>query len=243
MLFLCQTRSIAEKTFRFNRSKSSTVHRGFCFFHRGVSALKKLSSFRSERRSARDWSSGKCRNRRRPRRRSPFFGFRSLTTLQTPKAKHAPRQSFATTGRTSLSSFHLRQIKMSATMASANLRATGAAPRVVARSSASSRVATMFRTAGPDVERKLGDAMVAAAGKFGAKHQMEVRAALNEDAPAPERRAFLKKALLGVRARADPRAITRAPPRHLWKKQPTRGGILPIHTCGARVSVLPRDRG
>jgi len=205
--------------------------------------FEKTLSFRSERRSARDWSSGKCRNRRRPRRRSSFFGFRSLTTLQTPKAKHAPRQSFATTGRTSLSSFHLRQIKMSATMASANLRATGAAPRVVARSSASSRVATMFRTAGPDVERKLGDAMVAAAGKFGAKHQMEVRAALNEDAPAPERRAFLKKALLGVRARADPRAITRAPPRHLWKKQPTRGGILPIHTCGARVSVLPRDRG
>ena len=131
---------------------------------------------------------------------------------------------------------------MSATMASANLRATGAAPRVVARSSASSRVATMFRTAGPDAERKLGDAMVAAAGKFGAKHQMEVRAALSEDAPAPERRAFLKKALLGVRARADPRAITRRDPTSSRKKQPTRGGHLPIHTCGARVSVLPRYR-
>lgn len=109
-------------------------------------------------------------------------------------------------------------------MASANLRATGAAPRVVARSSASSRVATMFRTAGPDAERKLGDAMVAAAGKFGAKHQMEVRAALSEDAPAPERRAFLKKALLGVRARADPRTITRRDPTSSRKKQPTRGG-------------------
>ena len=104
---------------------------------------------------------------------------------------------------------------MSATMASANLRATGAAPRVVARSSASSRVATMFRTAGPDAERKLGDAMVAAAGKFGAKHQMEVRAALSEDAPAPERRAFLKKALLGVRARADPRKKLL---RVLWRR-------------------------
>jgi hypothetical protein len=172
-----------------------------------------------------------------------FFRLSFAHDAPNTKSQTRAAPAFSTTGRTSLSSFHLRQIKMSATMASANLRATGAAPRVVARSSASSRVATMFRTAGPDVERKLGDAMVAAAGKFGAKHQMEVRAALNEDAPAPERRAFLKKALLGVRARADPRAITRAPPRHLWKKQPTRGGILPIHTCGARVSVLPRDRG
>ena len=128
---------------------------------------------------------------------------------------------------------------MSATMASANLRATGAAPRVVARSSASSRVATMFRTAGPDAERKLGDAMVAAAGKFGAKHQMEVRAALSEDAPAPERRAFLKKALLGVRARADPRAITRRDPTSSRKKQPTRGGIC-LSTRVARVFPFSR---
>ena len=124
-------------------------------------------------------------------------------------------------------------------MASANLRATGAAPRVVARSSASSRVATMFRTAGPDAERKLGDAMVAAAGKFGAKHQMEVRAALSEDAPAPERRAFLKKALLGVRARADPRAITRRDPTSSRKKQPTRGGIC-LSTRVARVFPFSR---
>ena len=131
---------------------------------------------------------------------------------------------------------------MSATMASANLRATGAAPRVVARSSASSRVATMFRTAGPDAERKLGDAMVAAAGKFGAKHQMEVRAALSEDAPAPERRAFLKKALLGVRARADPRAITRRDPHVISQKAANTWRHPPIHTCGARVSVLPRYR-
>ena len=124
-------------------------------------------------------------------------------------------------------------------MASANLRATGAAPRVVARSSASSRVATMFRTAGPDAERKLGDAMVAAAGKFGAKHQMEVRVALSEDAPAPERRAFLKKALLGVRARADPRAITRRDPTSSRKKQPTRGGIC-LSTRVARVFPFSR---
>jgi|TARA_B110000977_G_scaffold198258_1_gene282728 hypothetical protein len=108
---------------------------------------------------------------------------------------------------------------MSATMASANLRATGAAPRVVARSSAASRVATMFRSAGPDAERKLGDAMVAAAGKFGARHQMEVKAALSEDAPVTERRAFLKKALLGVRTAPDPRSIVAVhpSPRHLEK--------------------------
>ena len=52
---------------------------------------------------------------------------------------------------------------MSATMASANLRATGVAPRVAARSNATARVAQMFRTAGPNAEQKLGDAMVAAA--------------------------------------------------------------------------------
>ena len=56
----------------------------------------------------------------------------------------------------------------------------------------------MFRSAGPNAEKKLGDAMVAAAGKFGAKHQMEVRAALSEDVPSGVRREFLKKALLGV---------------------------------------------
>ena len=57
----------------------------------------------------------------------------------------------------------------------------------------------MFRTAGPNAEQKLGDAMVAAAAKFGAKHQMEVKAALSEDVSSGDRRAFLKKALLGVR--------------------------------------------
>ena len=88
---------------------------------------------------------------------------------------------------------------MSATMASANLRATGVAPRVAARSNAAARVAQMFRTAGPNAEQKLGDAMVAAAAKFGAKHQMEVKAALSEDVSSGDRRAFLKKALLGVR--------------------------------------------
>ena len=88
---------------------------------------------------------------------------------------------------------------MSATMASANLRATGVAPRVAARSNATARVAQMFRTAGPNAEQKLGDAMVAAAAKFGAKHQMEVKAALSEDVSSGDRRAFLKKALLGVR--------------------------------------------
>ena len=56
---------------------------------------------------------------------------------------------------------------MSATMASANLRATGVAPRVASRD-ASARVATMFRSAGPNAETKLGDAMVADAGNFGA---------------------------------------------------------------------------
>ena len=61
----------------------------------------------------------------------------------------------------------------------------------------------MFRSAGPNAEKKLGDAMVAAAGKFGAKHQMEVRAALSEDAPSGVRREFLKKALLGVRLPLD----------------------------------------
>ena len=132
---------------------------------------------------------------------------------------------------------------MSATLASANLRATGAAPRVVARSSASSRVATMFRTAGPDAERKLGDAMVAAAGKFGAKHQMEVRAALSEDAPAPERRAFLKKALLGVRFRTDPRAITRRAPTSSRQKAANTWRQNYLSTLDARVSDLSRDRG
>ena len=103
-------------------------------------------------------------------------------------------------------------------MASANIRATGAAPRVVTRSSAASRVATMFRSAGPDAERKLGDAMVAAAGKFGRKHQMEVKAALSEDAPSSERRAFLKKALLGVRHHRKPRAIAHGAPHVILEK-------------------------
>ena len=87
---------------------------------------------------------------------------------------------------------------MAATMASTT-RATGVAPRVSARKASSARVATMFRAAGPNAERTLGDAMVAAAAKFGPKHQAEVKAALSEDAPSAERRSFLKKALLGVR--------------------------------------------
>lgn len=87
-------------------------------------------------------------------------------------------------------------------MASAT-RATGMAPRVSSRSAPAARVATMFRSAGPNAEQKLGDAMVAAAAKFGPKHQAEVRAALAEDAPDADRRSFLKKALLGVRKRSD----------------------------------------
>lgn len=102
---------------------------------------------------------------------------------------------------------------MSATMASANLRATGVAPRVAARSNAAARVAQMFRTAGPNAEQKLGDAMVAAAAKFGAKHQMEVKAALSEDVSSGDRRAFLKKALLGVRKPPRDRAENRPPAR------------------------------
>ena len=101
---------------------------------------------------------------------------------------------------------------MSATMASANLRATGVAPRVAARSNAAARVAQMFRTAGPNAEQKLGDAMVAAAAKFGAKHQMEVKAALSEDVSSGDRRAFLKKALLGVR-NPPPRSRREPPAR------------------------------
>ena len=81
-------------------------------------------------------------------------------------------------------------------MASAT-RATGVAPRVSKRNQA--RVATMFRSAGPNAERTLGDAMVAAAAKFGPKHQAEVKAALSEDVPSSDRRGFLKNALLGVR--------------------------------------------
>ena len=102
---------------------------------------------------------------------------------------------------------------MSATMASANLRATGVAPRVAARSNATARVAQMFRTAGPNAEQKLGDAMVAAAAKFGAKHQMEVKAALSEDVSSGDRRAFLKKALLGVRNPAPRSPARTARPR------------------------------
>lgn len=87
---------------------------------------------------------------------------------------------------------------MAATMASAT-RATGVAPRVSSRNASSTRVATMSRSAGPNAERTLGDAMVAAAAKFGPKHQAEVKAALSEDVPSADRRSFLKKALLGVR--------------------------------------------
>jgi len=116
-------------------------------------------------------------------------------------ARPRPRRS-GTNERAAPSTSHARPIQMSATMASANLRATGVAPRVASRD-ASARVATMFRSAGPNAEKKLGDAMVAAAGKFGAKHQMEVRAALSEDAPSGVRREFLKKALLGVRLPLD----------------------------------------
>ena len=132
---------------------------------------------------------------------------------------------------------------MSATMASANVRATGSAPRVVARSSAQSRVATMFRSAGPDAERKLGDAMVAAAGKFGARHQMEVKAALSEDAPSTERRAFLKKALLGVSSmRTNRRAITERVP-HVIVKKATTWMRLHIHRSGvALLSAFDLDR-
>lgn len=83
-------------------------------------------------------------------------------------------------------------------MASAT-RATGVAPRVSSRDASSTRVATMFRSAGPNAERTLGDAMVAAAAKFGPKHQAEVKAALSEEVPSADRRSFLKKALLGVR--------------------------------------------
>jgi hypothetical protein len=57
----------------------------------------------------------------------------------------------------------------------------------------------MFRAAGPNAERSLGDAMVTAAAKFGPKHQAEVKAALAEDVPSNQRRDFLKKAMLGVR--------------------------------------------
>ena len=126
---------------------------------------------------------------------------------------------------------------MSATMA---LRTSAPPARRRASSRApADRVATMFRTAGPDAERKLGDAMVAAAGKFGAKHQMR-SGRPSARTPRPRRRAFLKKALLGVRAHADPRAITRRDPRHP-QKQPTRGGICLSHVWRAcfRSPALP----
>mmetsp|Transcript_2612 Transcript_2612/g.4124 ORF Transcript_2612/g.4124 Transcript_2612/m.4124 type:complete len:710 (+) Transcript_2612:83-2212(+) len=88
---------------------------------------------------------------------------------------------------------------MAASMASAT-RATGVAPRVSSRATPSARVATMFRAAGPNAERSLGDAMVTAAAKFGPKHQAEVKAALAEDVPSNQRRDFLKKAMLGAAA-------------------------------------------
>ncbi len=62
----------------------------------------------------------------------------------------------------------------------------------------SSRVATMFGSADPKVERMLRGAMVAAAARFGSKHQAEIRSVLSDDAAFTGRRDALKKALLGV---------------------------------------------
>ena len=134
--------------------------------------------------------------------------------------KVATRAAFSTTGRASLSSFHLRQIKMSATMASANLRATGAAPRVAARSNARPASPPCSAPPGPNAEQKLGDAMVAAAGKFGAKHQMEVRAALSEDAPPRAPRVPQEGAPRGA-CPAD-RARDHAAATAVFLQQPTR---------------------
>ena len=143
-------------------------------------------------------------------------------------ARPRPRRR-GTNERAAPSTSHARPIQMSATMASANLRATGVAPRVASRD-ASARVATMFRSAGPNAEKKLGDAMVAAAGKFGAKHQMEVRAALSEDAPSGVRREFLKKALLGVRLPLD-RARARSPRVRAKKPRHRRPLSIPLRSA------------
>ena len=91
---------------------------------------------------------------------------------------------------------------MAASMASASIRAVGVAPRASKPSKRTARVATQFGSTNAAEYRTLGDAMVAAAAKFGPKHQAEVKAALDVDnvAPSAERRDFLKKALLGVRA-------------------------------------------
>jgi len=64
----------------------------------------------------------------------------------------------------------------------------------------SSRVATMFGSADPKVERMLRGAMVAAAARFGSKHQAEIRSVLSDDAAFTGRRDALKKALLGAAA-------------------------------------------
>ena len=131
-------------------------------------------------------------------------------------------------------------------MASAT-RATGVAPRVSSRVGSSSRtLATMFKSADT---KALGDAMVAAAAKFGPKHQAEVKAALSEDVPSSERRNFIKKAIAGVSHHSFRRVVRRVVSRVEMKER--EGGVAtrPIRTlshsakstervsCESRVAV------
>ena len=94
--------------------------------------------------------------------------------------------------------------------------ASGATPRTFAKY-AHSRVAAIYRHAGPSAERKLGNAMVAAASKFGRQHEADVKAALSQDMSSAARRDLLKIALLGV-GRATKMSLRSYLP---WSHQPT----------------------
>ena len=66
--------------------------------------------------------------------------------------------------------------------------------------------------------------MVAAAAKFGRKHQMEVKAALEEEAPNAERRSMLKNAIFAVsvslsltRLRSSPTPLSLRPENNAFR--------------------------
>jgi len=101
---------------------------------------------------------------------------------------------------------------MAASMASA-ARAPVSTPRVSTRASSKRSAAVVRSAAGPtSAPDALGAKMIEAAAKLGPAHQAQVAAAVADvaEAPSAERRAFLKKALIGVSSRFTPLPLSPA---------------------------------